>query len=105
MPVPINDGQITQIAPTTAAKTSKPYTTKYYPWFVASADHLAGSETVNILVMVNNVATQVLMPDLVTPAMLTVALPGLPLIGGMTYIFDKSSTAAACGVYIDPILK
>jgi len=105
MTTPINDGQVTQIAPTTSAITSKPYTTKYYPWFVASADHLAGSETVNILVMVANVPTQVVMPDLTTPAMLTVAHPGLPLIGGMTYIFEKSSTAANCGVYLDPIMK
>lgn len=105
MTTPYNDGQIEVIAATTSAKTSEPYTSKYYQWFVASADHLAGSETVNILVRVGTVLTQVLMPDLTTPAVLNVAHPGLPLIGGMTYVFDKSSTASACAVYIDPLTQ
>lgn len=100
-----NDGQIIVIAPATLTKTSEPWTSKYYQWFTVSADHLAGVEEVNILIRVGLVLTQVVMPDLVTPAKLTVATPGLPLLGGPTYVFVKSSTAAACGVYVDPILK
>jgi hypothetical protein len=98
-----NDGQEICIAPTTGAKTSNPFTSKYYDWFVVSADHLAGSENVNIFIRSGLVLTQVLMPDMTTPAKLTSSLLGLALLGGPTYVFVKSATASACGVYIDPL--
>jgi hypothetical protein len=100
-----NDGQIIAIAPATATKTSNPFTSKSYEWFVVSADHLAGSENVNILIRSGLVLTQVLMPDMTTPAKLTASLLGLALLGGPTYVFVKSSTVAACGVYIDPLTQ
>ncbi len=105
MATQINDGQFTLIAPATGAVTSKPYTSKVYQVVTVSADALAGAETVNILAKVGSTLVQVLMPDLTTPARLNNLLTGLPLIGGPTYVFVKSSTASACGVYIDAQLQ
>jgi hypothetical protein len=102
---PNNDGQEICIAPTTSAKVSNPFTSKTYQWFAVSADHLTGVEEVNIQIRSGAVLVQVLMPDLVTPAKLTATLLGLALLGGPTYVFTKSTTGSACGVYIDPILQ
>jgi len=101
MSTPYNDGQAIWVAPTTDAKVSSPFTAKPYEFFVVSADHLAGGETVNIQIRVGTTLVQVLMPDMVTPATLTATLLGLALLGGPTYVFSKSATASACGVYID----
>jgi hypothetical protein len=101
MSTPDNDGQAIWIAATTAAKVSNPFTSKPYEFFVVSADHLAGGETVNILMRAGTTLVQVLMPDMTTPATLTATLLGLALLGGPTYVFSKSITASACSVYVD----
>lgn len=96
--------QFNYIAPTTDAITSPPFDTKMYDTVVVSADKLSGGETVNILAMIGNTPTQVLKLD-GTAATLTASVLGLIIKGGPPLIFDKSNTALACGVYLDPTLK
>lgn len=93
--------QFDWIPPTTSAVTSKPFSAYNMDAIVVMADNLTGGETVNILVVAGTGTLQVLLSDMVTPATLTATLQGLVLEGGPAYIFVKSSTASACGVYVD----
>jgi hypothetical protein len=98
------NNQFDIIAPQTAAKQSDEIPTNMYDSCVVTADNLAGDETVNILVVAGTTLLQVLFPD-GTDATLTATIQGCALTGGPTYVFDKSSTAGACGVYLDFKLK
>lgn len=93
--------QFAFIPPTTSAVTSKPFTAYNSDAIIVMADHLAGGETVNILVVAGDNTLQVLLSDMITPATLTATLQGLVLEGGPAYIFVKSATASPCGVYVD----
>ncbi len=75
-----------------------------YDMVVASADKLSGGETINIQALIGNTPTQVLKLD-GTAATLTASVLGLIIKGGPPLIFVKSSTAVACGLYLDPTLK
>ncbi len=104
MTVPAN-GQETLVKPTTSAVTTNPFPTTMTQWIIVTADALVSAETVNIQVNVGGTATQVLLSDMTTPAKLTASVLGLRLAGGPSYIFVKSVTASACGVYIDSLRK
>ena len=99
------NNQINLINPTMAAKTTNPFPTSMYDAIVVTADALIGAETVNIQVMAGTTAIQVVGLDGSTPATLTAGLSGLALEGGPAYVFVKSTTASACGLYVDPRLK
>lgn len=102
MPVePRQTRQLEWIVPTTDANLSGRFMAYDADTIVVSADNLAGAETVNILMISGRTTLQVLMSDNITPATLTAVLQGLVLKGGPTYLFDKSATAGACGVYVD----
>jgi len=96
--------QFNYIAPTTSAKVSPPLDTRMYDTLVVSADNLSGGETINILTVVGTTNIQVLKLD-GTAATLTATTLGLILKGGTQFVFDKSATAVACGLYVDPTLK
>jgi hypothetical protein len=94
----------TWINPTTAAKTSAPFEATDAGSIIVSADALAGGETVELFVQVGNATvgyTNVVVAYIDgTPAVLTPTLPALCLEGGSNYVFVKSVTVGACGVYV-----
>ncbi len=92
------------IAPTTAVFTAGPIPTNMYDSLIVSADNLGSGETVNILMVAGSTNLQVLFPD-GTVATLTPTIQGCALTGGPSYVFVKSSTVSACGVYLDYKLK
>lgn len=98
----------TQIKPQTATATSAPFYTDQYDTITVSADSLGGAATystgerVTIFMVAGVTNITVMLPDGVTPAMLTEAIPSLTLNGGPRYVFVKSATATLCGVYVDP---
>ncbi|MGH7744020.1 MAG: hypothetical protein ACREQ5_04270 [Candidatus Dormibacteria bacterium] len=91
----------TVIQPQTAAVTSPPFPTASNDTITVSADHLATTETVTLQFLANGVAKQV--TDLTGTAVnLTASISGVVLEGGPSYVFVKSVTASACGVYVSP---
>src|ERR1700679_2355265 len=96
--------QFDVIASTTNTITTSPIPTDMYDSLVVSADNLGSGETVNILMVAGSTNLQVLFPD-GTVATLTPTIQGCALSGGPSYVFVKSATAGACGVYIDYKLK
>jgi hypothetical protein len=96
--------QTTLIEPTTAGIPTAPQPTNMYDSLIVTADNLGVGETVNILVIAGLTELQVLFPD-GTDATLTPTIQGCALTGGPSYVFVKSVTAAACGVYLDYKLK
>jgi hypothetical protein len=97
--------QIAFITPTTSADTTAPFPTNMYSGIVVTSDALGVGETINIQVVAGNTPQQVLLMDGTSVATLTSALQGVVLQGGPSYIFVKSATASACGLYIDCLLK
>lgn len=97
--------QFALIEPTTSAVVSNPFPTDMYSMITVTTNGLGAGETINIEALVGSTPVQVLELDGSTAATLTSSLNGLILNGGLTYVFNKSATAAPCGLYINPQLK
>ena len=92
---------IPQTAASPGAPTAVRYRTDQYDSITVSADNLAGGETVTLQVMSGLVGKQV--TDIYgTVINLTAAVSAVALEGGPDYIFIKSVTAGACGIYVNP---
>lgn len=87
--------------PTTTAQTSQPFPTNQYDSITVAADKLAGSETIGIFASVLGTNKQV--TDIYGTAVnLTATISAVALEGGISYVFVKSITAAACAVIVVP---
>ncbi len=87
------------IKPTTLVKTSAPFDATDAGSIVVQADALASGETVGLFSVAGttNVPVSTLSG---TPVVLTPTLPAVCLEGGSKYVFVKSVTVSACGVYV-----
>lgn len=77
------------------------YRTDQFDSVTVSADNLAGAETVQLLVVAGLTPKQV--TDIYGTAInLTATVSAVALEGGPDYVFIKSATAGACGIYTNP---
>jgi len=89
----------TWIQPITLAKTSAPFDATDAGSIVVSADNLQTTETVGLFAVSGSANVVVATLD-GTPVVLKATLPAVCLEGGTKYVFVKSITAGACGVYV-----
>lgn len=91
--------QFVVIPSQTAAATSQIWDARPTDAITVAADHLAGGEIVQLLVIAGTTAKQV--TDIYGTAInLTVNCSSVALEGGAQYQFRKDLTAAACAVYV-----
>lgn len=88
------------IAPQTGAKVSPAFDARGLDGLHVSADVLAGAEVVNILIVAGS-TNKTLTDAAGTAIKLTNAVPSVYLQGGTFYVFDKTATVGACGVYVN----
>jgi hypothetical protein len=87
------------IAPQTGAVVSQIWDATACDNITVSADFLAGGETVTLQVVAGDTFKQI--TDIYgTVVNLTATISSVALEGGARYVFTKSATASACGVYV-----